>query len=317
MPALLLAMAAALTGCAGLDGGGRASRSQCVEPGQPLQATLMTVIRAVAQRGNVLDAPPTVLAPPLIGLVQPEQVAISGPDLYIADPALGMLLRTDRMQSDIVQIGRLPAGRIGGLAADRFGDVFLALPAEPAVRWYPRIGGSVRRIGDASALSSAVDVAVDAIGNLHVADGLRANVVRFDRLGQVTGIVGERRERATPFASVTSIALAADVLHVLDGTARQVHVLPAAGAPRVLELGAEARFPSAIAVDPWGRIFVADRGRRTLSVLQSGAPQLGDLRGLPALLGASDVAIDESGIVYVADPPAGVVYVFDVPKPCP
>lgn len=309
--------AALLAGCAGGLDGLRAARTQCIEPGQPLQATLMTVVRAIAQRGDGYTATPTALAPPLLGLVRPEQIAVSGPDLYIADPGVGLLLRTDRMQSDFVQVARLPATRIGGLAADRMGDVLMAVPAEPAVRLYPRIGGPARRIGESTALSSAVDVAIDGIGNIFVADGLRGNVVRFDRLGQVSGIVGERRDRASPFESVSAVALAGDVLHVLDGVARKIHVLPPGGAGRVLDLGPEARFPVALAIDPWGRIFVADRGRGTLTVLQSGAPQIGDLRGLPTLQGAADVAVDDSGIVYVADAAAGAVYVLDVPKPCP
>jgi len=250
-------------------------------------------------------------------LVRPEQVAVSGPDVYIADTGAGVLLRTDRMGSTFARVATLPSTRIGGLAADRLGDVLLALPAESSVRMLSRGGGPSRRLGEASALTSPADVVTDGIGRIDVADALGARVVRFNRLGQVIGVIGERGDRPGPFTSATALAQDEGALYVLDGTALKVHVIPMAGNGQVLDLGSEARLPGALAVDRWGRIFVADRGRRALTVLQGTIPQIGDLGGTPPLQLATDVAVDESGLVYVADGPAGAVYVFAVPRPCP
>lgn len=312
-PAILAV--AMLAGCAGaLDPAGS---TQCVEPGQPLQASLVSVIRSGIVRDEELSAASIGAAPQAMQLVRPEQIAVSGPDVYIADTGVGAVLRTDRMGSTFARIATLPATRIGGLAADRLGDVLIALPADSSVRLFPRGGGPARSIGEASALASPADVVTDGVGRIDVADALGARVVRFNRIGQVTGIIGERGDRPGPFTSATALALDEGALYVLDGVARKVHVMPITGAPHVLDLGAEARFPGALAVDRWGRIFVADRGRRALTVLQGAVPQIGDLGGTPPLQQPTDVAVDDSGLVYVADGPAAAVYVFAVPRPCP
>ena len=307
----------ALTGCAGgLDSGTGAGTQSCVEPGQPVQAALLSILRSGTEQADpVSPAPPS--APRLTGLIRPEQVAVTGPDVYIADSGLRAVVRTDRGGMAFSTVARLPSTRIGGLAVDRSGTVMVALPGESALLQFGRLGGDASRIGDATALSSPVDVATDGTDRIFVGDGLGARIVRFNRIGQVQSMIGERGDRPGPFNAVTAVALGPDALYVLDGAARQVKVMPASGPARTVALGNEARQPAALAVDRWGRIFVADRGRRGLTVLQTAAPQIGDLGGVPALQNVSDVFVDESDVVYVADSVAGAVYVLAVPRPCP
>lgn len=313
---LALAAALGLTGCAGaLDPGAAGGSQSCVEPGQPVQATLLSILRSGTVQADPFAATPS--PPRLAGLVRPEQVAVMGPDVYIADSALGEVLRTDRNGTSYATAARLPATRIGGLAVDRMGTLTVALPAESTLLQLDRQGGAPRRLGDASAVSSPVDVVTDGDDQIFTADGLGARVVRFNRIGQTQVMIGERGDRANPFTTVTALALGPEGLYVLDGTTRQVQVMPAGGAARTVSLGSEARLPVALAVDRWGRIYVADRGRRGLTLLQTAAPQLGDLGGVPPLQNVSDVFVDESGIVYVADSAAGAVYVLAVPRPCP
>lgn len=309
-----VAAVVALGGCAGaLDPG--AGAGACVEPGQPVQATLISVIRSGSEQQDPLSAV-APSAPRLVSLIRPEQVAVSGPDVYIADSGLGAVLRTDRGGMAFNTVARLPATRLGGLAVDRFGTVMLALPGDSTLLQFGRLGSPPPPIG-AGTLSSPVDVATDGTGSIVVGDGLGARVVRFNRIGQVQAAIGERGDRPNPFSAVTAVALAADSLYVLDGLARQVTVFPASGASRAVSLGPEARMPVALAADRWGRIYVADAGRRGLTVLQAATPQLGDLGGVPSLQSVSDVFIDESDSVYVADSAAGAVYVLAVPQPCP
>lgn len=255
-------------------------------------------------------------APAWLTLAQPRQVFAVGNDVYVADAGLGAVIRTDRFGQTAVRMARLPGTRVGGLAADRFGTLYLAVPAERAVVQIGRNGLADRAIGHDAALGAPIDVAIDETGNLYVADELGARVVVFDRVGQVVATIGERGGTPNPFVSVTAVATGPDGVYVLDATARRVFVATARGpvVPRV-ELPPEAGIPVALAVDRTGRVFIGTRTGSLLMVETSGTEAL-PLSGVPRLADLADLHLDDQGTLYLADAAAGTVYLLRVPGRC-
>lgn len=317
--ALLTALCAGLlSGCQGaFDRAAPPAELACVAADQPLQATLLSQYRSGMAQDDPTQMPSAAAAAPQwLSLVRPAQVAASGNDVFIADGGLGAVVRSDRFGQSFSRVARLPGARIGGLATDRFGTLFLAVPAERAILQIGRNGLADRAIGHDGVLGAPVDVAVDDNGNLFVADELGARVVAFDRLGQVTAVVGERGGSANPFRSVNAVALGPEGVYVLDTTARQIVIVAPRGPMlRALPLSREVAHPVAIAVDRWGRIFVAGRGAG-IFVMEPDTPTAMALGGVPSAVDIADLHLDEQGILYVADGAGGVVSAVQVPPRC-
>ncbi len=318
LPFVTTLCVAMLSGCQGaFDRAAPPTELTCVASDAPLQAAVLSQYRSGMAQDDPTQMPSAAAAAPQwLSLARPVQVAASGNDVFIADGGLGAVIRSDRFGQSFSRVARLPGARIGGLAADRFGTLFLAVPAERAILQIGRNGLADRAIGHDGVLGAPVDVAVDDNGNLYVADELGARVVAFDRLGQVTAVVGERGGAANPFRSVNAIALGPEGVYVLDATARQVVIVAPRGPMlRALPLPREVANPVAIAVDRWGRIFVAGRGAGVF-VLDTDTPTVTPLGGVPTAVDIADLYFDEQGILYVADGAGGVVSAVQVPPRC-
>ncbi len=185
--------------------------------------------------------------------------------------------------------------RPAGVAVDASGTVYLADAKDHRVRKIDADGvistvagtGVAGNTGDGAAATAARidtprDVAVDASGNLYIADEI-ANVVRkVTPAGVISTIVGKGTAGFTGD----------------DGPA----------------IDAELSQPTGVAVDANGNVYVADFGNKRVrkvtaadgkinSIAGTGAPAWqGD--ALPAAttpVDAYDVAVDASGVVYIAD----------------
>jgi hypothetical protein len=305
-----LALAAILlqSGCALEPQGGGGER--CAAPDEPMAARLLETIRS--------GFPPSVAGSPpaeFFSLIAPEQIALTASDLFIADRGRGALVRMQRAQRSIGTMASLRS-RVSGMHVDRFGSLYLALPAERKVVQGSTQGGVQRDFAGPASVSLPVDVTSDGVSRVFVADAAAARVVVFDRLGQVVGTVGERAAMPNPFQSVSALAHGELGLYVLDAAARRVHLIAQGGADRVWDIGQVARLPVALAADRFGRVFIADRGASRILVLGNfaGAQELKDV---PPVQDLSDLWVDDFGVLYASDAAGGAVYALQIPEPCP
>ena len=178
-----------------------------------------------------------------------------------------------------------------GLAVDANGNIYVADASNQTIRKIAPGGlvttvagsgtaGGVNGTGTAATFDAPLGVAVDASGNLYVADGGN-DVIR----------------KIAPGGVVTTLAGAVGTSGTADGT------------------GVLAKFnqPYGVAVDASGNVYVADYGNNTIREVTPGGT-VTTIAGAAGLAGSTDatgaaarfnkpygVAVDASGNIYVAD----------------
>jgi sugar lactone lactonase YvrE len=234
-----------------------------------------------------------------------------------------------------------------GVAVDKNGNLFVADNSNHTIRKITA-GGSVTTIAGSAGLSGSVNgtgalarfnrpagLAVDAAGNIFVADELNHAIRRITASGVVTtfagsmGAVGavDGNGSAARFRFPSDIGLdKAGNLYVADSRNHAVRRVGANGAVSTLAgslgvsgstdgTGRAARFnrPSGISVDGNGIVYVADLDNEavrritaagTVNTLAGKAGESGSADGEARLARFSspvDVAVDGSGDVYVSD----------------
>ncbi|MCX6873709.1 MAG: choice-of-anchor D domain-containing protein, partial [Verrucomicrobia bacterium] len=238
-------------------------------------------------------------------------------------------------------------GFLGGIAVDGSGNVYVTDNAYHTIRKVTASGevttlagsagqlGSMDGTGSAARFASPKGIAVDAGGNLYVADSQNDTIRKVTPSGIVTTLAGnhEQSGSADGTGSAASFNRPGDIaiggsgnLVVADAenhTIRKVTpsgmVTTLAGSPgqtgSVDGTGSAARFyhPQGIAVDGSGNLYVADSGNHTIrKVTPSGV--VTTLAGDPGFFGNVDgtgsaarfrspwgIAVDGSGNQYVAD----------------
>lgn len=212
-------------------------------------------------------------------------------------------------------------------ASDRY--VFTTLAGSTGGRSHEDGAGSAARFGTPRGL------AIDAAGNILVADVLNATVRVISPAGVVTTLAGRAHNTShtdgarSTAAFYNPFGIAVDrwgnvyVSDSYDHTIRKITtggvVTTLAGQPLSQGssdgTGSEARFkePSGLAVDAAGNLYVADRGNHTIRKVTP-AGVVTTVAGLAATSGSNDgvgsearfklpyaLAVDASGILYVAD----------------
>lgn len=236
----------------------------------------------------------------------PSSIALDGAgNLYVSDASANTVQKIDTLGQVSLLAGTSgTAGSADGTgAAARFnqpggivllasGALIVADTANATIRQVTAEGavttlagaagtrGGVDGTGTAANFSSPVGVERDAQGNIYVADAMN-NTVR----------------RITPAGAVTTVAGSAGATGAADGT------------------GSSARFnfPTGIAVDGGGNLYVSDTTNNTLRKITPGGA-VTTLAGLPGVSGMDDgtgaaaffnrpagLAVDAAGNLYVAD----------------
>jgi len=151
-----------------------------------------------------------------------------------------------------------------------------------------------------SGLSSPNGIALDAAGNIYVADQLNNRVIKIPPAGGSYTVIG------SGFNRPTNVAVdAAGNVYVADfGNKAVKEVL--AGGGTVITLGSGFNTPYGIAVDAGGNVYVTDPGAHNVKKIPSG-------NGAPVSVGSGfsepkAITIDASGIIYIADYLGGAVW---------
>ena len=264
----------------------------------------------VTSAGAVLtmaSAPPPPPPPPATTFFSfPAGIAFVGPDgLFVTDSS-GDTVQKVTTAGDVTLLagssGNAGASngsgaaalfnQPGGLVATGAGVIFVADTANAIIR---RIGtdgsvttfagssasrGNADGVGTAATFSAPLGLAIDAAGNLFVADAMNHTIRKITSAGVVSTLAGS--------AGVPGFA---------DGTGT----------------GAQFNYPAGLTVDAGGNVYVADRSNNIIrKIAPTGLVTV--LAGLPGVSGADDgtgslalfnqpsgLVLDGAGNLYVAD----------------
>ncbi len=312
-----------VTACAGSLDGNRGG-PLCARAGENIHATMIRQLRGTAIAPDPFASarrpgftPPLPLTQPRF--VQPVQFASSIGEAFVADPGRAGILRVNLATEAVSKFAELPPTRIGGLFVDRWQSVYVAEPARRRVVRYGRDGVVDRMFQDTRALAEPIDVVADETDRIYVADAVTARIVVFNLAGEVIDVLGGRAGSRWPFAGIVALAGGPLGLYGVDSTTGRVHVVTRSGEPQ-FSLGAgRLRLPVAVAVDRFGRVFVADQYENRVHVFEPDTPggTAGHvLDGIAPAGRLTDLWIDDVDVLYVVDAASALVTAYKVSARC-
>ena len=206
---------------------------QTAEVGGPLRAVQLGYVSAVAARGN---------------------------DLFVIDVSRRALLRVNLVSGETRVLTSLADASTAGLYVTMDLNVYVVDKSNRSIRQLDWNGTTIRSYADNASMPAPVDVTLVGRGDkIVVADGIFSQLVIFNRLGGVRGVVGEQSTAAEIAQSITSIAAMGQDVLVLDSQMQEVTVFDLSGNRRATYVEDALRSPTAMAVDRCARVFVADQ----------------------------------------------------------
>lgn len=327
-PLLLLGLAVALGGCAGMPGKNSGTPALCwPAPPETPRFAFETTLRSPADivenneanRFRRLVAGEGEAQP---AFEKPFGVAARNGLIYVTDTATRSVVVFDIPRRKVFYFGQRAPGTLikpAGIALDGKMQVYVADASARKVMVYDRLGLFLREIGSKADLVRPTGVAVDSAGDrVYVIDrgggaSIKHRVAVYDGAGRKLFFIGTRGTGEGQFNVPVQGAVAPDgTLYVLD-----------AGNFRVQAFDREGRFlrawgqvgiapgdfarPRGIAVDGAGNIYVTDAGYDNFQIFNPTGQLLlaigtygdRDQPGHYAMPGG--IAVDETGRVYVVD----------------
>lgn len=243
----------------------------------------------------------------------PSSVTARGPDLYVADSGARKIFRLDTAQQIMVAVPGMDAVSGTRLQAGSDQTLFVLDAGSATVLHFSRSGQLLETLSDPQAVASLGEFAVEeSSGQIIASDRRSGRLLVIDSPGWAN--------RTLPVgggggaASLGALASRDGQLYAVDRNCSCIVVMDGDG--RVLERVGEGTLvqPRALAVDHFGRIFVADAFNHTLGVYKDGERVASYEARKLQVREFSALAFDE-GILYVADGPGGQVLAFHVRAP--
>lgn len=253
-------------------------------------------------------------------LLFPKAIAAHANELFIVDSGHGTILRFDQMRNVFNAFAPMPSSTA---EVDLFVDKDLSLYVVDArsgeVRQYNWHGDLVQHYRDDQNMRQPVAVVVAPGGaDILVADGLRAIVLGFNRLGGVSGSLGARLTGGPLFQDIVAMARGPDTTFISDKLARLIYVFGPNQRLQTVFGEDSLEQPQAIAVDDYQRAFVVDRFDSTIKVYHRTALQAvvdgDDIAGL-SFQQILDLWYSDQ-FLYVADGANARVSILSILPPC-
>ncbi|HUZ77581.1 MAG TPA: NHL repeat-containing protein [Chloroflexota bacterium] len=180
------------------------------------------------------------------------------------------------------------------------------LPAATSLTVLAVLGGPAAGPGQ---LNDPRDVAVDAAGNVYVADTGNHRVVKFSANGRF--LAAWSGTAGAALVEPVALAVVPDGLIVADNATGQVHKFAFNGAPVPAFEHADGLFrPRGIAVDATGNTLVADTGNNRLLKLSPDGTPIASFTASGQLDQPTAVAFGPGGALFVAEPDANAIAVL-------
>ncbi len=321
----------------------------------PAQSYTFTTLAGSTGQGGSVDGTGSTAR-----FQNPRGVAVDNVgNIFVADTGNNTIRRIS--SSGVVTTFAGSAGRIGsangigttasffgpqGVSADGSGNVYVtenshtirrvtSTAVVSTIAGLTSVNGATDGVGTTARFSVPSGVAVDAAGNLYVADSSNHTIRKITSNGTVTTFAGspglpgtaDGTGTAARFNLPSGVAVdAAGDVYVADFANHSIRKISGSGVVTTLAgtpgtsganngVGTAARFtyPSGIAVDGAGKIYVADQGSHTIRAITTGGV-VTVLAGAPGITGAAngvgsatrflyptDIAVDRAGNLYIAE----------------
>jgi len=279
------------------------------------------VLHGTGLGANIQTSPAQVSA---IGsnLATPKQVATDAlGNVYVADPGKGKVLMYGVGSGASSTPSSVGTGLTSptGVAVDGSGDVFIADSSTGSVYEVPfgqsEVTGTAPQSNPTSQVTLAsglgktdLQLAVDGLDNLYVADPSNGRVVRLSAISASTASnLGQSESTLTTgFTSPSSVAVDANNnLYVIDGQ-NLFELKGGMGAP--ITLLNDLSSATGLAVDPSGAVYVSSTSGTTRIPYVSGALNPGEETAVASTVSnTSSIALDRANNIYLVQASGGAV----------
>ncbi|MBM4436477.1 MAG: NHL repeat-containing protein, partial [Actinobacteria bacterium] len=259
----------------------------------------------------------TLLHSLFANLDSPWGVAVDAAGLvYVTERRLNRVVRQKRDGSEarvLVGDGTAPGKVRGprGIAVDATGEIYVVDSRNRRVQVFGP-DGAVRRAwgGEGTGpgqFNAPGGIAVSDDGHVYVADVFNDRIQKFTTAGQFVTAWGAHGSDPGQFSSPTDVALSpTGEVFVTDTFRNRIQACkPDGSSPRIFAGKDLVRNPIGIAVDLAERVYVTEEVDHRVKVFDPDGTVIGTFgsegRGAAAFHFPQDVAVDQDGVVYVAD----------------
>lgn len=259
--------------------------------------------------------------PGFVRLERPVAVAASGSIVYLFDAGPNLFFRYDSHQKTLQELPIISGALKGAptaitIAPDR--SFYVADPAGRQVIHGSYDGQVLRILSDNTNLANPVSTVLDPVtSHLLVADSLYDHVVGFNQEGWLLFGFGQRGLGPQQFQLIVGMASGPQGLYVVDRLNPFIKIFTPEGKFIHGFTRREVSNPSAIAVDRYDRVYVADSFDDAIKVYvkDSYAGEIGGTGSGPGRFRfITGLHIDQNTL-YVADSMNGRVQLFELSPP--
>lgn len=251
---------------------------------------------------------------------RPTAVAVRGQWLYVVDAGLNKLFRYDlalHRMSILKDLRDVAQGDVDDIYVTHDFDYYLTDSQGARVLHFNASGALVETLQDSLNIRQPVAVYVDESRNrVFVADGFRDYVPIFNPAREIFAVMGERGDLPGEFRRITAFAASATGFYIATrfGTHRVWHMARNGHYADALQEDT-ATFPTALASDDQGRVFVGDYLDNTIRIYQGTAlvKQVGHNGSAPGQFRRIEDLWLDGDVLYVADSLNGRIQFVNVP----